>query len=127
MLPFDKMGDNGSAYFKMNGRPVFEFAVTQGTQVIREVAEEAGVSLDEISCFICHQANINILVKIADGLGLPIERFFVNLDRYGNTASASVLIGLDEAISGKIVSKGDLVATVAFGGGLSWGANVIRI
>ncbi|WP_373509434.1 3-oxoacyl-[acyl-carrier-protein] synthase III C-terminal domain-containing protein, partial [Thiocapsa sp.] len=64
---------------------------------------------------------------IADHLEVPRERFFVNLDRYGNTASASVPIALDEAIASGKAKEGDLLVTVAFGGGLSWGANLIRL
>jgi 3-oxoacyl-[acyl-carrier-protein] synthase III len=127
MLPFNKMAEPGSAYFKMRGRIVFDFAVKQGTAIIRQLVQEAGVSLEEIALFVCHQANINILLTIAEKLEVSSERFFINLDRYGNTASASVLIALDEALSSRRLVEGDLVATVAFGGGLSWGANLIRI
>ena len=127
MLPFEKMADPGLAYLKMSGRPVYDFALHRGSEVIKQLVDEAGVSLGEVECFIPHQANVNIIRKIAEIIGVPAERFFVNLDRYGNTGSASVLIALDEAISSGVVSKGSLVVTAAFGGGLSWGANLIRI
>lgn len=127
MLPFEKITNPKTAFFKMNGKAVFEFAVTKGTEIILRLIEESGVSIQEIECFICHQANINIIRKIAENINVPARRFFVNLNRYGNTASASVPIALDEALSEGVLSKGDLCVTVAFGGGLSWGANLIRI
>ena len=127
MLPFEKLVDKRSAYFQMDGKAVFEFAVAKGTEIIVELMERSGVTADEVGCFICHQANLNIIEAIAESLGVAADRFFVNLDRYGNTASASVPIALDEAISGGVLASGDLAVTVAFGGGLSWGANLLRI
>ncbi len=111
----------------MKGTDVFDFAIQKGPEIIRKLLQEAGVSLADVKCFICHQANINIIQQIAGNLGLPLKYFFINLDRYGNTASASVLIALDEALAGNTISEGDLVVTAAFGGGLSWGANLLRI
>jgi 3-oxoacyl-[acyl-carrier-protein] synthase-3 len=127
MLPFSRMNDPGEALFRMRGRVVFEFAVRRGSEIILQMLEEAGVLPEQIKCFICHQANINIITKVAENIGVSPEKFYVNLDRYGNTASASVPIALDEAITEGTVSEGDLVVTVAFGGGLSWGANLIRL
>lgn len=127
MLPFEKMPGPRSAYFRMKGEEVFAFTMDKGPKVIRRLLEEAGAAPGEVKRFICHQANINILHGIADRLGIPRERFFVNLDRYGNTASASVLIALDEAVSRGDLAPGDLVVIATFGGGLSWGANLIRI
>ena len=127
MLPFQKMTSPRLAYFKMHGTAVFEFATNQGAEIILQLLEEAGAALQDIDWFICHQANINIIETIADRLSVSREKFVVNVDRYANTASASVLVALDEAISDNIVREGDLVVTSAFGGGLSWGANLIRI
>ena len=127
MLPFEKASSPRMAYFKMNGSAVFEFAAKQGTQIIIELLKESGAALEDVDWFIVHQANINIIETIASGLGVSKEKFVINLDRYGNTASASVLVALDEAISSNTIRKGELVVTSAFGGGLSWGANLIRI
>ncbi len=127
MLPFEKMPGPRSAFFRMKGEEVFAFTMDRGPKIIRRLLEEAGVAPGEVKRFICHQANINILYGIADQLGIPRERFFVNLDRYGNTASASVLIALDEAVSRGDLVTGDLAVIAAFGGGLSWGANLIRM
>ena len=126
-MPFEKMTNPRMAHFKMHGAAVFDFATTRGTEIIFQLLREAGTELDDVDWFISHQANTNIIEKIASGLGVPREKFIVNLDRYGNTASASILVALDEAISGNMIREGDLVVTSAFGGGLSWGANLIRI
>ncbi|MCX7816702.1 MAG: ketoacyl-ACP synthase III [Syntrophales bacterium] len=127
MLPYDKMTSPKQAYFRMRGAEVLTFSLDKGPKIIRRLLEETGVSMRHVRWFICHQANINIIRGIARELSLPEDRFYVNLDRYGNTAGASVLIALDEVVSNGLVEKGDLVVTVAFGGGLSWGANLIRI
>jgi 3-oxoacyl-[acyl-carrier-protein] synthase-3 len=127
MKPFEKIKSPNEAFFRMKGKDVFQFAITEGTEIILQLVKEAGVMLREVKCFICHQANVNIINAIAGNLGVPIRHFYVNLFRYGNTASASVLIALDETLTKGILSKGDLVVTAAFGGGLSWGANLLRI
>jgi 3-oxoacyl-[acyl-carrier-protein] synthase-3 len=127
MLPFEQLETPRAAYFQMSGKAVYEFAVEEGSKVIFQLLDETGIQREEVRKFVCHQANINILKAISEKIGAPFDKFYVNLDRYGNTASASVLIGLDELISRGDVSEGDLVVTVAFGGGLSWGANLIRI
>jgi 3-oxoacyl-[acyl-carrier-protein] synthase-3 len=80
-----------------------------------------------VKCFICHQANVNIITGIAERLKVSQDNFYLNLYRYGNMASASVPIALDEVITHGIVREGDLAVTAAFGGGLSWGANLIRV
>jgi len=127
MMPFEQIGNARSAYFKMDGKAVFAFAVEKGTEVILELLNKSQVPLTDIRLFVSHQANINILRSIAAALGVPTDRFFVNLDRYGNTASASVPIALDEALESGQAKPGDLIVTVAFGGGLSWGANLILV
>lgn len=127
MMPFEKIKHPTAAFFKMKGKEVYQFAVEKGTEIIHQLIEQANVCVDDINCFICHQANVNIILQIAANIGAPLEKFFINLFRYGNTASASVPIALDEAITRGIVAEGDLVVTAAFGGGLSWGANLIKI
>lgn len=127
MLPFSAISDAKSAYFRMKGRDVFAFATTKGTEAINCLLAKTGLTTDRIKCFICHQANAHIILDIAKQLNVSEEKFYMNLFRYGNTASASVLIALDEARNNHIVSSGDLVVTAAFGGGLSWGANLIRL
>jgi 3-oxoacyl-[acyl-carrier-protein] synthase-3 len=127
MLPYDKVSDRGDLFFKMKGKEVFEFAIGKGSQIVTQLLEAAGILPRAVKCFICHQANVNIITAIAARLRLPEELFYLNLYRYGNMASASVPVALDEALTRGILEKGDLVVTVAFGGGLSWGANLIRV
>jgi 3-oxoacyl-[acyl-carrier-protein] synthase III len=127
MMPYERITDPNAIFFKMKGKDVFEFAVSKGAEVISQLLDEAGVDLMDIKCFICHQANINIIIKIAETVGAPIDGFYANLFRYGNTAGASIPIALDEAITRDIIREGDLIVTAAFGGGLSWGANLIRL
>jgi 3-oxoacyl-[acyl-carrier-protein] synthase-3 len=126
MIPFDKMPTPRTACLKMNGRGVKEFAMKRGPEIVLRLLKETATSVDDVDCFICHQANINIINAVAEMLDAPREKFYINLDRYGNTASASVLIALDEAISCNMIREGSQVVTVAFGGGLSYGANLIR-
>ena len=127
MLPFGRIEDSKATYFQMKGREVFDFAVTKGAEVIRQLLDQTDLKSENIKCFICHQANANIILQIAQKLGIDEEKFYINLFRYGNTASASVIIALDEALVRGIITSGDLVVTAAFGGGLSWGANLISI
>ncbi|MCP4688635.1 MAG: ketoacyl-ACP synthase III [Desulfobacterales bacterium] len=127
MMPFEKMKNPKFAYFKMRGKAVFEFAVDKGAEIILELVEKAGLSLEDVSCFVCHQANVNIILSISEKIGVSIDKFYMNLFRYGNTASASVPIALDEVITRGIATRGDLTVLAAFGGGLSWGANLLRI
>lgn len=127
MMPFDRVKRPALVYFKMKGRKVFEFAVNRGAEIILQLLSETQTSLGSIRCIICHQANINIILNIAEAIDVPPNRFYTNLFKYGNTASASVPIALDEALEKRALRKGDLVITAAFGGGLSWGANLIEI
>jgi 3-oxoacyl-[acyl-carrier-protein] synthase III len=127
MLPYDHMEDSKAAYFQMKGREVYDFAVSKGTEIIVRLLEKSQVDAAKVDYFICHQANVNIIIKIAENLGIQEDKFYMNMFRYGNTASASVPIALDEAIEKHIIKAGDLIVTAAFGGGLSWGANLIRL
>ncbi len=127
MLPYDRISDAKSIYFRMKGRDVFSFATSKGAEAIQNLLTQADITAEKVRCFICHQANVHIILTIAELLNISEEKFYINLFRYGNTASASVLIALDEALNNGNIANGDLVVTAAFGGGLSWGANLIRI
>jgi len=94
--------------------------------VTRAVAERAGVRLEDIALIVPHQANLRIINAVAQRLGLGPDKVFTNVDRYGNTSAASVPIALDEAIEAQRVRDGDLIMLNACGGGLTWGANLIR-
>jgi 3-oxoacyl-[acyl-carrier-protein] synthase-3 len=88
--------------------------------------EKAGLTIDDIACVIPHQANIRIIEAIADRMKIPIDRFFINVDRYGNTSAAAVAIALDEANRTGRLKPGDYILMVVFGGGLTWASTVIE-
>ncbi|MGQ9539972.1 MAG: beta-ketoacyl-ACP synthase III [Armatimonadota bacterium] len=111
---------------QMRGREVFKFAVTIMGEVAVQALEKAGIPPEEVSLFIPHQANIRIIQAAAERLNLPMERVFVNVDRYGNTSAASIPIAIYEAWAQGRLKKGDLAVVVGFGAGLTWGACVIR-
>lgn len=111
---------------QMKGPELFKIAVKSMEEVTRQVADRAHVRLDEISLVVGHQANMRIINAVADRLGLPPEKVFMNIERYGNTSAASVPIALDEAIEQGRIHDGDLVMLNACGGGLTWGANILR-
>lgn len=127
MLPCARLENPKDVYFKMVGREVYDFAVNRGTEVIEDIKKRLGICLEDIDFVITHQANINIIKEISIRTNIPLEKFFINLDRYGNTAAASVFIALDELLISGLAHSGHLILLVAFGGGLSWGASLIRI
>ena len=116
----------GETYMKMNGPEVFRFATRIMSQSTREVMARAGLGVADIDLIVPHQANTRILQVAAKQLGLPLERIFSNLDRYGNTSAASVPIALVEAIGAGRIQAGDRVVMVGFGGGLTWGACLLE-
>jgi len=111
---------------QMKGPELFKIAVKSMEEVSRLVAERAGVKLEEIDLFVPHQANMRIISAVAERLGMPNEKVFTNIDRYGNTSAASVPIALDEAIECGRIKDNNIVMLNACGGGLTWGANLIR-
>ena len=117
--------EDGEQYFHMDGPAVWDFATEAFPQAVRAVLERTGHSIEDVAMIIPHQANLNIIKAGMDKLGLSMEKTFTNLHKYGNTAGASVPIALREACDEGLIESGDLVVTVAFGGGLAWGANAI--
>ena len=111
---------------RMNGREVFKSAVRVMETVAREMMEQHNLTPDQINLVIPHQANIRIIESLASNLKVPMERVYVNLDRYGNTSSASIPLALDEARRAGRIKPGDLTLLVAFGAGLTYGATLIR-
>ena len=111
---------------KMNGREVFKFATRTMNKATRLVCQKANISLKDVNLVVPHQANHRIIQSAARSLNLPMERFVVNLDRYGNTSAATVPIALCEAIESGRVQRGDHLVLVAFGAGLTWGAAVVK-
>lgn len=111
---------------KMAGREVYRHAVQSMMSASKEAIERAGLTVDDIECFIPHQANLRIIETIAAKLHVPMDRFFVNLTEYGNTSAAAVAIALDEAQRSGRIKRGDHILMVVFGGGLTWASTVVR-
>jgi 3-oxoacyl-[acyl-carrier-protein] synthase III len=118
--------EEGQQYFHMDGRAVWDFAIEAFPQAVTNALSKVGKTIDEVDLIIPHQANINIIKKGMEKLGLDMEKTFTNLHKYGNTAGASVPIAMHEAMDKGLIKEGSLVVTAAFGGGLAWGANVIQ-
>ena len=110
----------------MLGKEVYKQAVTAMVSASKKVLADAGLTADDIACVIPHQANLRIIEAIADRLKIPLDRFYVNLDKYGNTSAAAVAIALDEANRTGRIKHGDYVLMVVFGGGLTWASTVIE-
>lgn len=110
----------------MQGKDVFKEAVKAIESSSLEAIRMANITPDEIDLFIPHQANYRILEAVRKRLGLPEEKVFSNLDRYGNTSSASVPIALDEAARSGRIKEGDIILFSVFGAGFTWGAAVLR-
>ena len=117
---------DGHYYLSMEGREVFRFGVTTMAEVSRQVIDAAGLNISDIDLFIPHQANSRITRAAAKALGIPNEKVFVNLERYGNLSAASPAVALCEAVEQQRLKEGNLVVLVAFGAGLSWAAMVLR-
>ncbi len=120
-----EMIDQRQQYLKMQGREVFKHAVVRMTEAVVQALEKNDIGVDEIKCFIPHQANIRIIDAIAKRLGIA-DRIYTNVEKYANTSSAALAIALDEAVKDGTIQKGDLVALTVFGGGFTWGANVLE-
>ncbi|MDD6214284.1 MAG: ketoacyl-ACP synthase III [Firmicutes bacterium] len=115
-----------SPFIFMNGQETFKFAVNTMTCDIKDVVSGAGMTLDDVAYIVPHQANIRIIQFASKKLKQPKEKFFTNLDKYGNTSSASVPIALDELNRSGKLNRGDIIVLSAFGGGLSSGTCLIR-
>ncbi len=110
----------------MDGKCVFQFAVRALVTGLMETLDRAGLTLDDLDLLVPHQANLRILEHAAAELGIPMEKIFSNLERYGNTSAASIPIALTEAVESGRVKPGDVLGIAGFGGGLSWGAAVLE-
>ena len=110
----------------MNGREVFRFATGAMRKAVIEVIKDTGISLDEIKYIVPHQANRRIIEYVAKKLNMDINKFYINVDRTGNTSSATVPIALNEMYEKGIIERGDKLILVAFGGGLTYAATLIE-
>ena len=118
--------DQRMHYAKMKGSELFKVAVRMFVECAQTLLERHGLTADDVDLFIPHQANLRIIEAAAKRLAMPMERVFINVDRYGNTGAASVYVALEEAIGAGRLKKGDLVLMAAFGGGVTWGAALVR-
>jgi 3-oxoacyl-[acyl-carrier-protein] synthase-3 len=119
--------DEKSHFVRMAGPEVFKSAVRSMCEAAEEALQRAGVRSSEIDLLVPHQANMRIIEATAKYAGIPMDKVFVNVDRYGNMSSASVPVALDEARESGRVAAGSLILMVAFGAGFTWAANVVRL
>lgn len=116
----------GDHFFKMKGNELFKVAVRSMAEISRDVLNQAGCKSDDISLFIPHQANQRITEAVADRLNVDMDRVYSNIAVHGNTSSASIPIALDECVEAGRIKPGDLVLMASFGGGVTWGAVLMR-
>ncbi len=112
---------------QMNGREVFKLGVRLMPEAAHRVLRQANVSVKDIDLLIPHQANLRIIEAVGDRLGVPREKVYINVDKYGNTSAATVIIALDEAIREGRAKPGDLLLLVTFGAGLTWGSTLLQL
>jgi 3-oxoacyl-[acyl-carrier-protein] synthase-3 len=112
---------------RMNGREIYKFAVSKFRNVIEEALNATGLTVDQISQFVCHQSNVRIIDAAKLKLGLPDDKVFINIGQYGNSSAGSVGLCLDQLWRAGKIKRGDHVLFVAFGGGLTWATSVWRI
>ncbi|MFP4377300.1 MAG: beta-ketoacyl-ACP synthase III [Spirochaetales bacterium] len=125
--PFDPQKHTEADFaIAMNGKEVYLFAVDALVQCVGALSERAGIAVQEVDWIVPHQANARIIEAAAKRLKLPVERFFMNMDRFANTSAASIPIALDEMQSMDLLKPGHRVITIGFGAGLTYGGNMIR-
>ncbi|NLK71774.1 MAG: ketoacyl-ACP synthase III [Clostridiales bacterium] len=110
----------------MDGSEVFKFASRKMVEVSEEAVNKSGLTLQDIDCFLPHQANLRIIKNAAKRMGIPLEKVYINLHEYGNMSAASIPVALDEAVKNGHIKKGDIILMVGFGAGLTWGATVLE-
>lgn len=126
-VPFDPASHGpDDFYLTMDGKRVYLFAVDAIVRTVTSLCEQSGMTPDELNWVVPHQANVRIIEAAAKRLGLPLERFFTNMDRYANTSAASIPIAMEEMVATGRLEPGQSVLTVGFGAGLTYGGNLIR-
>jgi len=121
-----KLDDPKKIYMEIKGREVYQQAVRRIIEAVSDCLNHCGLSIDDIGMLISHQMNARIIESAAKRLNLPDEKVYINITEYGNTSAASVPIAFDECVRAGKIKEGDIVIFVAFGAGLTWGANVIQ-
>lgn len=120
------LADN-DIYLEMNGREVFKFATRVVGKACQTVLDQAGLTMDDVDWIIPHQANLRIIEAASRDMGVPLDRFIVNIDRYANTSAASIPMALAEAVDSGRVKPDDKILLVSFGAGLTWGAALVQM
>ncbi|MFV0424186.1 MAG: beta-ketoacyl-ACP synthase III [Bacilli bacterium] len=119
-------GDESNQVVKMDGTKVFKFATGAVADGIEKALEQSGLTLDDISYIVPHQANERIIKNVSKGKNIPLNKFYLNIDSYGNTSSASIPIAFSEAVEKGVIKRGDKVLFVGFGAGLTWGSTIFE-
>ena len=118
--------ESRSHYIRLKGKELFKVAINNMVDVITKTVAENNMKIEDIDLIIPHQSNIRIIEAAMDRLKLPREKAYINIDRFGNTSSASIPIAIDEIDKGGMLNTGDSVLLVAFGGGLTWSSSIIK-
>ena len=126
MPPTDALRENGMAYAKMDGKEVYKFAVKAMPHAAELALKRSELTKEDIDVLIPHQANIRIIQSAAKRLHVPMEKVFVNIEKYANTSGASIPIALDEALRSGMIHRGDIVCLDGFGAGLTWASLVMK-
>lgn len=113
-------------FMTMDGRKVYTFAITVVREILLEILTKNGLTPDDVDWFVPHQANVRIVQSAAQRLGVALEKFYLNMEEYANTSGATIPLALAEMDQKGLLKRGQLIATVGFGAGLSWGANLFR-
>lgn len=124
--PFSFDNSDEKKYIEMKGGEVFKFAVTILPEIVKELLDKANEDINNIKYIVPHQANLRIIDEAARRLKIDKEKFYLNVDRYGNTSAASIPIVLSELLEKKLINKGDKILLAAFGGGLTWAGALIK-
>jgi len=120
------LDDPKKALMYINGREVYQLAIRRIVEIVNDCLDHCKLKAEDVKMYIPHQMNARIIESAAKRLNLPDDKVFLNIDKYGNTSAASIPIALDECYRQGKIDRGDIVLLVAFGGGLTWGANVIE-
>ncbi|OHB61324.1 MAG: 3-oxoacyl-ACP synthase [Planctomycetes bacterium RBG_13_50_24] len=121
-----ELDDPKKIYMQIKGREVYQQAIRRIVQTVNDCLDACDLSIDDLAMLVSHQMNARIIESAAKRLNLPSEKVFINIDEYGNTSAASVPIAFDDCVRKGRIKRGDIVILVAFGAGLTWGANVIE-
>jgi 3-oxoacyl-[acyl-carrier-protein] synthase-3 len=122
-----KLDDGKMIFMDIRGRETYQLAVRRIVEMVNEACDVCSISKEDVDLIIPHQMNARIIESVQKRLDYPFEKIYVNIDKYGNTSAASIAIALDEAIREGVAKKDDLIILVAFGGGLTWAVNLIRL